>query len=146
MPILYHIWKYYLTFLSKSGKIKASFPKVESVYYFLVERYIVMRSKIIGLTYSRKEDKEKNEVREGIQLRYSFPVKGVIGAEIRSDWVGNADILEVFRPFIISGKLDDLIGMTAYIELLPFEFKGNTIMRVVDVELLDSKETVTKVK
>lgn len=105
-----------------------------------------MRSKIIGLTYSRKEDKEKNEVREGIQLRYSFPVKGVIGAEIRSDWIGNADILEVFRPFIISGKLDDLIGMTAYIELLPFEFKGNTIMRVVDVELLDSKETVTKVK
>lgn len=105
-----------------------------------------MRSKIIGLTYSRKEDKEKNEVREGIQLRYSFPVKGVIGADVRSDWIGDKEVLEVFRPFIVSGHLDELIGMNAYIELLPFEFKGNTIMRVVDVEIMDTKETVSKVK
>ena len=107
-----------------------------------------MKSKIIGLTYSRKEDKEKNEIREGIQLRYAFPVKGVIGADVRSDWIGDKEVLEVFifDPFIVSGHLDELVGMRAYIELLPFEFKGNTIMRVVDVELMDTKETVAKVK
>lgn len=105
-----------------------------------------MKSKIIGLTYSRKEDKEKNEIREGIQLRYAFPVKGVIGVDVRSDWIGDKEVLEVFRPFIVSGHLDELIGMRAYVELLPFEFKGNTIMRVVDIELMDTKETVAKVK
>lgn len=105
-----------------------------------------MRAKIIGLTYSRREDKEKNEIKEGIQLRYSFPVKSVIGAEVRSDWVGDKEILEVFRPFITSGHLDELVGMNAYIEMLPFEFKGNTIMRIVDIELMDTKETVAKVK
>ena len=105
-----------------------------------------MKSKIIGLTYSRKEDKEKNEIREGIQLRYAFPVKGVIGADVRSDWIGDKEVLEVFRPFIVSGHLDELIGMRAYIELLPFEFKGETKMRVVDIELMDTKETVSKVK
>lgn len=105
-----------------------------------------MRAKIIGLTYSRREDKEKNEVKEGIQLRYSFPVKSVIGAEVRSDWVGDKEILEVFRPFITSGHLDELVGMNAYVEMLPFEFKGNTVMRIVDIELMDTKETVAKVK
>lgn len=105
-----------------------------------------MRSKIIGLTYSRREDKEKGEIREGIQLRYAFPIKGVIGSDVRSDWIGDKEVIEVFRPYISSGHLDELVGMTAFVELLPFEFKGNTIMRVVDVEILDNKEMVSKVK
>jgi hypothetical protein len=104
-----------------------------------------MRSRIIGVSYNKKEDANTKEIREGIQLRYSFPVKGVIGADVRSDYIGDKDVLEVFRPFL-NGRLDDLIGMNAYIDLLPVTFKGETYMRVVNVELMDTKENVSKVK
>ena len=80
---------------------------MESVENFYLQKGLfIMRSKIIGVSYNHKEDANTKEVREGIQLRYSFPVKGVIGADVRSDYIGDKDVLEVFRPFI-NGHLDE---------------------------------------
>lgn len=103
----------------------------------IVERLIFMNGRIIGLEYVNKPKQDGSKV-EGIKMRYAFPCDGIIGGEVRTDWIStSSDCYNAFRPYV-NGKLPELVNRNISIDLLPTGFvstSGIPQMKVIALSI-----------
>ena len=96
-----------------------------------------MNGRIIGLEYVNKPKQDGSKV-EGIKMRYAFPCDGIIGGEVRTDWIStSSDCYNAFRPYV-NGKLPELVNRNISIDLLPTGFvstSGIPQMKVIALSI-----------
>ena len=80
-----------------------------------------MKGFIIGLELVDKKKKDGSPYC-GIKMRWGYPKKGIIGSDIRVDWISaDNELYNNFRPYV-NGKLDTLINLPISIDLMPTGF------------------------
>ena len=96
-----------------------------------------MRGFIIGLENVDRKKKDGTPY-QGIKLHWGYKKQGVVGDDIRSDWVSREkEIFNEFSPYLNS--LDKLVDRTIDIDLMPTGFVNNgvPVMEIVDLHILE---------